>query len=192
MAGVVYEKLHDPKQNKWASLLEPEKSFWLDIARTAISASDKQFLREIPLQNFTRSKTEPQLGQRRRMACAKRVSIGFSVQDIFDNRVLPQMPLRPQLKLWTAPATSIALCQSLVSGSTADVSSCYTRLFGAGANHGRKAADSGSSFAHVRFPAQSFRFTLGCGPSVVGSTTGEDDPRRISAASSAIECYRQP
>ena len=48
VAGAVYEKLHDPKQNKWASLSEPEKSFWLDIARTAISASDKQFLREIP------------------------------------------------------------------------------------------------------------------------------------------------
>ena len=47
MAGAVYEKLHDPKQSKWASLLEPEKSFWLNIARTAISASDKQLLREI-------------------------------------------------------------------------------------------------------------------------------------------------
>ena len=47
VAGVAYEKLHDPKQSKWASLLEPEKSFWLDIARAAISASDKQLLREI-------------------------------------------------------------------------------------------------------------------------------------------------
>ena len=48
VAGAIYEKLHDPKQSTWASLLEPEKSFWLDIARTAISASDKQLLREIP------------------------------------------------------------------------------------------------------------------------------------------------
>lgn len=47
VAGAVYEKLHDPKQNKWASLLEAEKSFWLNIARTAISASDKQLLHEI-------------------------------------------------------------------------------------------------------------------------------------------------
>ena len=47
VAGDVYEQLHDPKQGTWASLLGPEKSFWLDIARTAISASDKQLLREI-------------------------------------------------------------------------------------------------------------------------------------------------
>ncbi len=47
VAGAVYEKLHDPKQNRWASLLESEKSFWLDIARAALSASDKQLLREI-------------------------------------------------------------------------------------------------------------------------------------------------
>ncbi len=47
VAGAVYEKLHDPKQGTWASLLGPEKSFWLNIARTAISASDKQLLREI-------------------------------------------------------------------------------------------------------------------------------------------------
>ena len=47
VAEAVYEKLHDPKRNKWASLSEPEKSFWLDIARAAISASDKQLLREI-------------------------------------------------------------------------------------------------------------------------------------------------
>ncbi len=47
VAEAVYEKLHDPKQSKWASLLKPEKSFWLDIARAAISASDKQLLREI-------------------------------------------------------------------------------------------------------------------------------------------------
>jgi hypothetical protein len=47
VAEALYEKLHEPKQTKWASLLEPEKSFWLDIARAAISASDKQLLREI-------------------------------------------------------------------------------------------------------------------------------------------------
>jgi hypothetical protein len=47
VAEAVYEQLHDPKQNKWASLLKPEKSFWLDIARAAISASDKQLLHEI-------------------------------------------------------------------------------------------------------------------------------------------------
>ncbi|MDH3234304.1 MAG: hypothetical protein OEQ29_12365 [Alphaproteobacteria bacterium] len=47
VAGAVYEQLHDPKQNKWASLLKLEKSFWLDIARAAISASDKQLLHEI-------------------------------------------------------------------------------------------------------------------------------------------------
>ena len=47
VAEAVYEKLHDPKRDKWASLSKPEKSFWLDIARAAISASDKQLLREI-------------------------------------------------------------------------------------------------------------------------------------------------
>jgi hypothetical protein len=47
VAGAVYEQLHDPKQNKWASLSKLEKSFWLDIARAAISASDKQLLHEI-------------------------------------------------------------------------------------------------------------------------------------------------
>ena len=47
VAEAVYEQLHDPKQSKWASLLKPEKSFWLDIGRAAISASDRELLHEI-------------------------------------------------------------------------------------------------------------------------------------------------
>lgn len=43
-ASVLYEKMHDPKHETWASLSELERDFWIDIAQAATLASDHQLM----------------------------------------------------------------------------------------------------------------------------------------------------
>ena len=44
VAAVLYGKLHDGGGDGWASLSEPERGFWFDLASAAIRAADSALL----------------------------------------------------------------------------------------------------------------------------------------------------
>ncbi len=44
VAAAIYAKLHDVGQAPWESLTSTERAFWLDLGRTAISASDSSLV----------------------------------------------------------------------------------------------------------------------------------------------------
>lgn len=47
VAVAVHGKLHGADSPGWAGLSDPEKSFWIEIARAAIAAADDALLRDL-------------------------------------------------------------------------------------------------------------------------------------------------